>query len=278
MIEQNETSVKTESRLLVTSLLLRAHIVANAGDDQTRAVKALEIYKIALRQADEIVSECRLELKKHEESDEVLAKSEDSGDEEQANTPEQVARARARAALHSSLQTQHICAFFVGTCYFQIKSNEAITEPDSDQFKKLEEQETSYYDAAKLIRREILRENMTKAEKLMGKVEALKYSAVEETALGLTEIRGGIENVRIASKAEDLADILDAQAELINKWRLKVVELLLKPLVDEDGSEETTGDEYEESTKQQDALYAYSDALRAIVADRNTCITGQSAP
>jgi E3 ubiquitin-protein ligase SHPRH len=72
---------------------------------------------------------------------------------------------------------------------------------------------------------------------------------------------------------------MNAQAKLIEEWKQKVTELLLKPLVDKDeDSVETTGDEYEDSTKSQDALNAYLDALRAIVADRGTCITGQSAP
>lgn len=72
---------------------------------------------------------------------------------------------------------------------------------------------------------------------------------------------------------------MNAQAKLIDEWKMKATELLLKPLVDKDEDNiETTGDEYEDSTKSQDALNAYLDALRAIVADRGTCITGQSAP
>jgi E3 ubiquitin-protein ligase SHPRH len=72
---------------------------------------------------------------------------------------------------------------------------------------------------------------------------------------------------------------MNAQAKLIEEWKQKVTELLLKPLVDKDEDNvKTTGDEYEDSTKSQDALNAYLDALRAIVADRSTCITGLSAP
>lgn len=72
---------------------------------------------------------------------------------------------------------------------------------------------------------------------------------------------------------------MNAQAKLIDEWKQKATDLLLKPLVDKDEENvETTGDEYEDSTKSQDTLNAYLDALRAIVADRSTCITGQSAP
>ena len=72
---------------------------------------------------------------------------------------------------------------------------------------------------------------------------------------------------------------MNAQIKVIDTWKAKVTDLLLKPLVDKDEEGvETTGDEYEDSTKQQDTLYAYIDALRAIIADRSTCVTGQTAP
>jgi E3 ubiquitin-protein ligase SHPRH len=81
------------------------------------------------------------------------------------------------------------------------------------------------------------------------------------------------------NKARDLAKLFNAQAKLIDEWRAKVADLLLKPLVDKDEEGvETTGDEYEDSTKLQDTLYAYIDGLRAIIADRSTCVTGQTAP
>lgn len=38
-----------------------------------------------------------------------------------------------------------------------------------------------------------------------------------------------------------------------------MAQILMKPLVDEDEANETTGDEYEDSTKQQDELYVYFD-------------------
>jgi len=52
------------------------------------------------------------------------------------------------------------------------------------------------------------------------------------------------------------------------------VNLLLMPLVDEEQTD-LKGDEYETSTKQQDEVYVYVDALRALIADRHDIITGQ---
>lgn len=278
MIDQNETAVRTESRLVLTSQLLQGHITGNAGDDDTRAEKALNIYRTALKQSEEIVSESRADLSKLGGSGELTHGDDDSDDEEK--TPEQASRGRYRAALHSALQIQHACAFFTGTAFFQIKSNEALTVPDSDLYKELEEQESLHYDTAKMIRKELLRGNSSKAEKLMRTIEGLADQDAIRKPSGLASLEspGGIENLKLSQKARELARILAAQAKLIDEWRAKVVELLLKPLVDKDEGIETTGDEYEDSTKQQDTLYAYIDALRAVVADRSTCLTGQDAP
>lgn len=278
MIDQNETSVRTESRLALTSQLLQGHIIGNAGDDSQRAEKALEIYRTALEQSEEIVSECRADFRKVFGSHQLAHGDDDTEDDEK--TPEQASRGRYRAALHSALQIQHACAFFTGTAYFQIKTNDVLTVPDSDRFKSLEEQESLHYDTAKMIRKELLTENSFKAEKLMRTIELRQdQDAIRQpSALASLESPGGIENMKLSQKARELDKILAAQAKYVVKWRSKVVELLLKPLVDKDEGIETTGDEYEDSTKQQDTLYAYIDALRAIVADRSTCLTGQDAP
>jgi E3 ubiquitin-protein ligase SHPRH len=72
-----------------------------------------------------------------------------------------------------------------------------------------------------------------------------------------------------------LAAALDAQANTIDEWREQTVQFLLRPLVDEDEGVEITGDEYEESTKTQDEVMVYVQALRAAVADRHDALTGQ---
>lgn len=48
--------------------------------------------------------------------------------------------------------------FFIASAYFQIKSNEDMTKPDSDDFKRLEKLEIDGYELAKQIRKEILQE------------------------------------------------------------------------------------------------------------------------
>lgn len=85
----------------------------------------------------------------------------------------------------------------------------------------------------------------------------------------------GLESRRIIEQLELLAASLDTQANILDEWREKTVQLLLRPLVDEDEEVEVTGEEYEESTKNQDEIFCYVQALRAVIADRHGCLTGQ---
>lgn len=199
MIDQNETSIRTESRLAINTQLLRGHIIGNAKDDEHRAEKALEIYKSALEASENIVAECRADVARavtrrvdHEK------KHDDSEDEKPT---EETTEGRHRVALYFALQLKHACAFFVGTSYFQMKSNTNITEPNSEKFRELEEQESLFYDSAKLTRKEILNEEFSKAEKLMQKIEQEKGSILERSSLATMESPGGVENVKIVSSA-----------------------------------------------------------------------------
>jgi E3 ubiquitin-protein ligase SHPRH len=73
---------------------------------------------------------------------------------------------------------------------------------------------------------------------------------------------------------DNLGDFMNAQAKQIYTWRMKIVEILLLRLVDDDDDQETTGEEYDESLEAQDELYVYIMALRTLVGDRNSAITG----
>ncbi len=84
----------------------------------------------------------------------------------------------------------------------------------------------------------------------------------------------GIESRRLADALEEINSALDEQAGAIDDWREHVIQLLLKPLVDEEG-DETTGEEYEQSTKLQDEILVYLQILRTTLSDRTAVITGQ---
>ncbi|KAJ9631013.1 hypothetical protein H2203_001541 [Taxawa tesnikishii (nom. ined.)] len=272
MIEQNEVTTRTEARTYILQQLLRGHIVGNVRTDERRSEKALEQYRAALHSSDELVTECRAQLQETEASVDPAGAREEDREEDEDDAPEQ--------AIKGALELQHASLFFTATAFYQIKSNEAVTEPDSEEYQRLEEQEALFYDKAKMVRRELLRETASKAEKLMRKISLNKSGSglVRISEVSPLDTSGGIENRKVVYKLDDLIGIFRKQAEFIVDWREKVVELMLKPLVDEDEGAETTGEEYEDSTQQQDRLYVYVDALRAIVADRSTCLTGLPNP
>ncbi|KAF2156784.1 hypothetical protein K461DRAFT_272867 [Myriangium duriaei CBS 260.36] len=274
MIEQNEGLIRTEIRMSITTLVLQGHILANAKGLIDRAERSLELYKAALADSESFVGIARDDLRKAggKEIDDVS----DNGIDDDEENSEHAKRGRLRNNLRNALELQHMCEFFVGTAYFQVKSfTEGIKEGD-DRWRELEEQETLHYDNAKLVRKEILRETAGKAERTMRDVEANEKERIDVVLPSMLDLGfgGGIESQRVLEKADHLSNILQQQTKLLAKWRSHLAGLLLKRLVDVD-DEETTGEEYETSTKQQDEMYIYFDAYRAVIADRSTCITGQ---
>lgn len=199
MIDQNETSIRTESRLVINTQLLRGHIIGNAKDDEHRAEKALNVYKSALEASEKIVAECRADVARVAASG--INHEKELGDSETEKPIEESTEGRYKVALYFALQLKHACAFFVGTSYFQMKSNTNITEPDSERFRELEEQESLFYDSAKLTRKEILNGESSKAERLMQKIDQEKGVFLEPFTLATMESPGGVENVKIVSLA-----------------------------------------------------------------------------
>jgi E3 ubiquitin-protein ligase SHPRH len=68
---------------------------------------------------------------------------------------------------------------------------------------------------------------------------------------------------------------MNVQADAFWKMRQKMIDFLKQSLIDEDEGVELQGDEYESSTKHQDEMYAYMEALRALFADRSDAVSGQ---
>lgn len=281
MIEQNEMTSRIEERAALSSELLRAHIVGNNREDEHRSEKALVIYRSAMAKSATFVEDARQRL-----SAAKVAQADTEGDlgetdPEDSSNEGSPLLGRLRNNLRMALELQHVCAFFAATACYQIKVNEALTKPDSEQFKNLEEQEIGLYEQAKALRREILADASRKSEALMRKMSDLVKTAQLTKLPKIKDLAGlgGIESRKIVEKSDDLFDLIREQGKVIVEWRAKMAEFLLKPLVDEDeNGNEITGDEYEDSTKQQDELYVYFDALKAMQADLNTFITGEAAP
>jgi E3 ubiquitin-protein ligase SHPRH len=279
MIEQNETATRIDERAALQTQLQRAHVLGNNREDEQRSQKALEIYRSALEKSSAMVEESRRRLENAKVEQHKVEDVSATDDEESLNESTPLL-GNLQTGLRTALELQHVCTFFAATACYQVKVNETLIRPESEEFQDLEAQEVELYEKAKAIRREILKDASHKAESLMRKMKDLESKGMYAKLPPIKDLKdyGGIENRRIIEKSDDLFDVVRGQSSVITEWRAKMSEILVKPLVDEDDvGNELTGEEYEESTKQQDELYVYFDALKAIQADLNTFITGEDA-
>ncbi|KUJ15559.1 uncharacterized protein LY89DRAFT_686279 [Mollisia scopiformis] len=277
MIETTDVAIRTDQRALLMSKLKRGQLFENSP----RVKEALVIWEEAVKEASQLVEECRENLRLEsanvtEEGKQVSKKGkevDDGMDDDHKNDPSSRLTV-SRIRLRSALEVLHVAVFFRANAIFQIK--EMTVDTESEEFKALEKQEKEEYEAAKEIRREILQEIFQQANTLMGNVaeKAATQSFVQIPELPSSPPRGGLESRRIMEQFHEWAIAMDAQANTLDEWREKTIEYLLRPLVDEDDGIDTTGDEYEDSTKLQDEVEVYLQVLRAAVADRHDALTG----
>lgn len=270
MIEQNDIATRLEERTLLLSQARRGQILEHAEQSEG----ALEIWSQTLETSTQIVIDCREQLKAEVHRLNVSQEAMGASDDIEAATVIRTGPQRQR--LRAAIEIEHMCTFFVANAYYQMKTDETRTKPDSSEFFELQRKEESTYERAKMLRKELLREAHNKAENLMSKVneKVNAKSLVDIPEISPLKNRGGIESRTIFERLEHMIVIMQNQATQINEWRDKTIELLLLTLVDEEQSD-LQGDEYETSTKQQDEVYVYVDALRALIADRHDVLTGQ---
>ncbi|KAI1342240.1 SNF2 family N-terminal domain-containing protein [Xylariaceae sp. FL0016] len=281
MIETAETSVKSEQRTYLTNMLKRGQLVENSP----RVKEALAVWQDVKNEIDVAVTESRAELQVEIDKTRDAEKQKgvpgtDNGqsrpDEDTLDDERDHPKVGScRRKLRSALEIQHRATFFIASAYYQIKSNEHMTESNSEEFRDLERLENRSYESAKEIRTELLQEPYSKALSLMGKLKnrAESQSFVEVPDIDTTSVYG-LESRRVAEKLESFAANLNEQVIVLDEWREIIIQLLLRPLVDGEGEAEVTGDEYEDSTKVQDALMTYTLALRALICDRQDALTG----
>ncbi|PNP59872.1 hypothetical protein FNYG_14783 [Fusarium nygamai] len=273
MLEQSESAIRSDERAYLSSKLTRGQLYENSP----RVKEALEIWLSVRDEARKLVSKARDELKSLAVSRIRPTSHEDSDIDDDSEVEEKGQLFESRRRLRGALEMYHRAVFFCANAYFQIRENPEMTEPESEEFSRIKKLEDEHYEEAKAIRREILQEPHHKATRLMAKVaqKASEQSFVEIPELTVNEERG-IESGRIVDDLEALYNELNDQANVIDEWREHLVGLVLKPLVDEEDDAETTGEEYGESAKIQDELMVYVQALRAIIADRQDALTGQT--
>lgn len=274
MREQNDTACRVDEKALLMSQARGGQLLEHAK----RSEEALQVWLQTLEESKVIVHDCR----NHLESDLGIPKAATNATRAGQEPDEEATRAAQigilRQRLRAALEVEHMCTFFVANAYYQIKSDETATEQGSEAFQTLQKLEESAYEKAQLIRKELLVETRTKALTSMGLIseKAQNHSFVEIPEMVPLSCQGGIESRNIMTKLDALLAIIDRQAAQLDEWRGKMIKLLLLPLVDEEEETDLQGDEYETSTKQQDEVYVYVDALRAIIADRHDILTGQT--
>ena len=297
MIDQNETAARSEERTLLLSQIRRGQILEHAEFTQ----EALDIWLSTLGETSKDVNDCRrqlqIELDKPSNQDLPLISVEDDDDAHLNRAGFQ------RQRLRSALEIHHMCMFFVANAYFQLKTKEmaacrkvnadvrgtqqvtathddeivpksTIEKSLSAQAKRLEELEEQSYENARLLRQELLTDSRRKADSLLDKVKNIRSSLCQIPSTPPIVEHGGLQSYHLLEKLSDLTTLLQKQKHTLVNWRTKSVELLTMPLVDQEQTE-LMGDEYETSTKQQDEVYVYVDAFRAIVSDRHGMLTGQ---
>ncbi|OJJ47445.1 hypothetical protein ASPZODRAFT_114132 [Penicilliopsis zonata CBS 506.65] len=278
MIDQNDSSIRTEERALLLSQLRRGQLLENA----VRRHEALDLWVSALERASEIVHECRNQLEAERAKALAATKAdaatvEITSDNENEEIDKNSRLGTFRQRLRAALEVQHICKFFIGNAYYQIKTDPKLTVPDSDEFKDLEKREADAYEAAKLIRKEMLADIARRAghsmEVIIEKLRKKKFVHIPKMKPYLYTT--GLESRRLLDKFEDFCEALNKHAEQYNEWREKMIGMLSQSLIDQEEEAELEGNEYETSTKHQDEMYVYMEALRAIFADRNDALTGQ---
>ncbi|KAH6689544.1 E3 ubiquitin-protein ligase [Plectosphaerella plurivora] len=283
MIEQNDILIRAEQRNYLHLRLTHGQLLENGP----QVKKAQRMWLSVRAEADQLVDKCRQELTAAIEDARKArmavrsnpgSAAEDSTDDDEDDFDDPKNRGKdieVRLRLRSALETQHRAVFFCGNGFFQIKSNTDFTTPESAEYQALQEKEDEAYDTAKEIRREILSENHKKATSHMKRLResANTQSFVEMPELKPNEMRG-LESGPVLERAEGLYGLLNLQAGLIDEWREAIIQLLLRPLVDEEDEVELTGDEFADSTKIQEELMVYVQVLRAAIADRQMAISG----
>lgn len=267
MLDQSEAAIRVDERALLLAKLTRGQLFENSP----RVSEALELWASVREDARKLVEETRVRL-----SQEIATNGETTVDSGPNEPDIKGALGETRRRLRLYLELLHKAVFFCANAHYQIRESTSITDPSSDRVEELKKLENDEYEEAKFLRREILKDSHNRATRAMS---AMSQAAMDQAFVVIPNLvvmpRKGIETRRIVDELEELCGKLNEQANALDDWREHVVQLLLKPLLDEEDETELTGEELGDSAKMQDELMAYVAALRAAVADRSDAITGQ---
>ncbi|KAJ3478487.1 hypothetical protein NLG97_g8567 [Lecanicillium saksenae] len=285
MLEQSEAAIRIEERAYLSTKLTRGQLFENSP----RVKEALAIWEEVHDETAKLVEDARNKLaiaieeaKKNQESQPAPVVQQIHDSDSESDSDIDVVDSRGKISelqrrLRSALEIHHKAVFFCANANFQMRDNAEMTEPESEEFHRLKKLEDDGYENAKVLRREILQESYRKANRHMTRI---KKKAANQTFVEVPELvvktEKGIESGRVVDRLEVLYGELNEQANIMDEWREQVVQLLLRPLLDEEDDIEFTGEELVDSAKFQDDLMVYVQALRSVIADRQDAISGQT--
>src|SRR5947207_4376683 len=171
------------------------------------------------------------------EDDEDLDDVADGNEDEKVDKNSRIGTYRQR--LRAALEVEHICRFFIANAYYQIKTNTDLTAPESEEFHALEKREGQAYEAAKLVRQEMLSDINRKVSRYMHIVqEKAKKGFVQIPKMLPYLDMNGFESRRIIDRLEAYCEAMNKHTDQYIEWRDHMVKLLLQSLIDEDDGAE----------------------------------------
>ncbi|KAK6511367.1 hypothetical protein TWF481_000285 [Arthrobotrys musiformis] len=311
MITQNTNGVKQDQRMMFVQIAARAQLIAEGWGTPREAVDLLMEHLDPLNAA---VAECRAEVEAEalrresekearkereraadestdlpdtaddeykDQNDGVKEDWEESDDEYEESFEDGSGSARdlnkLKNRLRDIIEVQHTFHFYLGQAHYNMKTN--IPEDDESRREERLEHgklEDKHYDIAKELRKELMSDSEKQVDKLIAAIakRADNQDFVDIPEIEIKEQKGGIESNTVMDDIQALAEKLNSQADVLDEWREKLIQLLQLPLTDQSETTDLGGDEFQESTEQQDEGFLYVAFIRAVIADRRQALTG----
>ena len=269
IIEQNETAILAQHRNLLLSRIRRGQILEHAEDSQG----ALAIWEESRTESERVVRECRQQISTLLSGDDQMSNTGGYSGPSTSDEDESFQLPIYRQRLRSALELEHLCTFFVANAYYQIRT--ALPNFRNTEAAELHQKETTAYEHAKNLRRELLSESKLKVENCIAATKNTTVPTIDLNQVEQFPSGASIDVEDLCARVDGIVEGLNQQAEMIKEVYEKTSGLLSLPLVDQEDTQDLQGDEYETSTKQQDDLYVHVDIFRTLIADRHAIISGQ---
>ncbi|KAK6529758.1 hypothetical protein TWF281_008919 [Arthrobotrys megalospora] len=311
MMTQNTNGVKQDQRMMFVLIAARAQVILE-GREQVQ--EALDLLMEFLSPLEIAVGECRTDVEAEalrresekearkereraaeepmdlpdtaedeytDQHDRIKEGWEESDDEDEEFIEDGTGSARdlnkLKNRLRDIVEVQHIFHFYLGNAYYNLKVG--IPEEDEErreQRLQFETLENKHYDIAKELRKELMSDAEEHVDKLINTIRKRtdNQDFVDIPEMIVKDQKGGIESTSVIDDIQALAERLNAQADILDEWREKLIQLLQLPLIDQDGDTELEGDELQQSTERQDECDLYVALLRTVIADRVEGLNG----